>query len=823
MPLKFKTPRDVVVSLFSVALLCLGAILPYQAPAQGVLIEIDSARVLPRVPFHRHLRSGSGIETRDVTQYSVQSLNVDADVSDSVAKVTVTQTFKNEGTTTIEATFLFPLPYDGAIDSMTLLVDGKEFPAKLLDAKEARSVYESIVRKKRDPALLECVGSGMFQTSAFPIPAGETRSVTIEYSQILRTSDGLTEFFFPLNCAKYTSKPIEKTKFRVAISGETELKNVYSPTYDVQIERNGQKAAVVQYETQDRALANDFRLFFDQSSDELTAKLLSYRPNASEDGYFLMLASPKIAESQDQALPKTLILALDVSGSMTGEKIEQARESLKFVLERLHDGDKFNIVTFNSKVQLYKEELTVSTAESRADAIAFANSVRASGSTNIEDALKTSFAQFDKDDSSNAKYFVFLSDGDATVNECNDIKLAEIGRNANKAKARVCTFGVGFDVDSRLLDRLVSDGRGRGEYVKPNENIETYVAKLYSHIESPVMTDVAFNFALKNHPDEKFLTNLVYPSDAIDVFAGEQIVILGRYAKSGDAAIEAKGKLGKEDAQFSFDGSLVEKSEDDSYSFIERLWAARRIGEIVDQLDLNGVNDELVKELVALATKHGILTPYTSFLADDSVALDSVRTNVSFANNNAMMLTSQNANASGFSQRVMKQQYRNMNSLDQESVAQESLVLAQSAPQRSMGGGSMSGGSMSGGRARGTAMGMGGAMAMSMNAAPARSFDNNNNNSNLAAAPADEPFVQNNAAEAIRNIGGKTFYFKNGRWIDSTIDEKTAKSQKQIDVQQFSDEYFKIVNENGQGLAQYLTFTEPVSVNYNGNVYNFKP
>ena len=105
---------------------------------------------------------------------------------------------------------MFPLPYDGAIDQLTLLVDGKEYEAKLLSKEEARRRYEEIVRKNRDPALLEWVGTGMFQTSVFPIPPGAKRTVTLRYSQLCRKSYGLTDFIFPLSTAKYTCEPLDK-------------------------------------------------------------------------------------------------------------------------------------------------------------------------------------------------------------------------------------------------------------------------------------------------------------------------------------------------------------------------------------------------------------------------------------------------------------------------------------------------------------------------------------------------------------------------------------------------------------------------------------
>ena len=787
-------------------LLALTALVPQFASAQGFLIEPINPRPLPRwivrpVPMPT--------PAPEPIPYKIESLDVDATINNSVAKVDVSQTFKNEGSSTIETSFVFPLPYDGAIDSMTLLVNGKEYPAKLLGAKEARETYEAIVRKNKDPALLEWIGTGMFQTSVFPIPAGESRTVSISYSQILRTSSGLTDFLFPLSCAKYTSKPVEKTTFSVTIVGDSEIKNVYSPTYDLKIERNGANVVKATYSLENKVPVNDFRIFFDQSADDLAAKVQSYRPNDSEDGYFLLLAAPKIANEESQPLPKTIVFALDVSGSMSGEKINQARDSLKFVLERLRDGDKFAIVLFSNEATSYKPELQVCSAETRADALAFVSSVRARGGTNIEDALKVATAMFDKDDGSNPKYLLMLSDGEPTVNECNEMKLAQIARDSNKAKARVCTFGVGYDVNSRLLDRFVRDGRGQGEYVKPDEKIEDAVSKLYGHIEDPIFSEVSFEFAMKNEPDKKYFTNLVYPSEPTDVFAGEQIVLVGRYSASGDITISAKGKIGDKDVQFDFDGSLIEKSSDSSYAYVERLWAARRVGEIIDQLDLNGMNQELMDELLKLAKEHGILTPYTSFLADDSVALNDASNN-RLAASNFDAMASQTSNSSGFAQRSFKQFSRNqMNVADSADYAAEEAVAMSAPPVGGMGGGMGGGVGMAASGSRSLAQ---------KAAAPRLSFSN----SGIRHASSDSGAARS-PRETMRNIAGKTFYLKDGRWVDASIDEKMEQSQKPIVLSQFSDEYFKAVAENGQNFSQYLVFTEPVTLNYNGQIYNIDP
>ena len=131
--------------------------------------------------------------------YKIKELDYHAKVVDQVAQVQVSQSFVNTGSAQMEVSFVFPLPYDGAIDRMTFMVDGKEYDAKLLKKEDARRIYEGYVRQNQDPALLEWVGYGMFQTSVFPVPAGAERKVTLKFSQLLRKNHPLTDLFIPLS------------------------------------------------------------------------------------------------------------------------------------------------------------------------------------------------------------------------------------------------------------------------------------------------------------------------------------------------------------------------------------------------------------------------------------------------------------------------------------------------------------------------------------------------------------------------------------------------------------------------------------------------
>ncbi len=599
------------------AFLLVTAALSAAAQAQGVLVVVNADRP---VPLPRPV-----VRERPAPQpemsYKIKRLSVHANVVDQVARVQVGQSFVNTGSRQMEVQFVFPLPYDGAVDRLTFLVDGKEIPAKLMPAKEARRIYESHVRRNQDPALLEWLGSGMFQTSVFPVPPGAERSVALRYSQLLRKDHELTDFLFPLGTARYTSHAVEKVDIRISIESSTDIKSVYSPTHAIDIKRPDDQHAVVSYTVKNQVPSSDFRLFYGVAKGRLGANVLSYRPDAGEDGYLLLLASPEIKDAERKRQAKTVVCVFDRSGSMSGKKIEQAKEALKSVVNGLRHGDLFNIVAYDTHVEAFRPELERYNDENRKAALGFAEGLYAGGGTNISEALNTALAMLT--DSSRPTYVIFMTDGLPTVGQTSESKIVEVVTSANRAAARLLNFGVGYDVNSRLLDRLARAGHGQSEYVRPDEDIEVHVGRLARRISSPVMTDVDVTFDFDElEVEEGKPVNRVYPDEVGDLFQGEQLVLVGRYRKAGRAKVTIAGRVAAKEQKFDFPADLADKSPDQSYAFVEKLWAMRRIGQIIDELDLHGRNEELIEELVDLSTRHGILTPYTSFLADETAPVE---------------------------------------------------------------------------------------------------------------------------------------------------------------------------------------------------------
>lgn len=634
--------------------------------AQSILILPDHPHPLPRIPTRP-------IPSPAVT-YCIKDLDIEARIRKQIADVQVTQTFVNKSSATVQAQFIFPLPYDGAIDRLTLMVDGKELPATLLSKEEARKRYEAIVRANQDPALLEWMGQGMFQTSVFPIPAGAERKVVIHYDQLLRQERQLTDFLFPLSTARFTSQPLEQLNIRVAIESDSPMKSIYSPTHPVEVQRPTPNSAIAQIKLTNTVPSSDFRLFYDAETGPITGSVISYRPSDSEDGYFLFLASPEIKPANVERPKKIVLLVVDKSGSMSGQKIEQAKGALKFVLNNLREGDLFNIVAYETRLESFKPELQLYNETTRTQALAYIDGVYAGGGTNIHGALKTTFSFLQ--DTTTPTYVLFTTDGLPTSGETNESKIGLLARESNRVRARVLPFGVGYDVNSRLLDRLAREHHGSSVYVRPEENIESAVSRVYSKISSPVFSHGTLAIEV-DAVGGNMTANRIYPAGEIDLFEGEQLVVVGRYSKPGNGKLTLSGLINQEKKSFEFPIELSAKSENDSYAFVERLWATRRIGELIDELDLNGKNDELIAELVMLSTKHGILTPYTSFLADETVRPELASVSNAASASQQLDRLSAVSGAGGVVQRATKQMFK---STDQayapQSASGESYAAA---------------------------------------------------------------------------------------------------------------------------------------------------
>src|SRR6266550_2436469 len=312
-------------------------------------------------------------------------------ITDQLAATSIEQEFYNPNDQRIEGTFLFPVPKGAQIKKFTMEIDGKPVEAELMSADKARGIYEDIVRKLRDPALLEYAGQDVFKVRIFPIEPRAKKRVSLSYSQLLKSDSGLIGYSYPLNTEKFSAKPIPDVSLKVEVETKRPLKSIYSPSHNVEIKRHGANKATAGYEARNVKPDTDFQIFFAPEADDIGVNLMTYR-TGSDDGYFLLLASPGIDAKETKVMPKDVVFVLDTSGSMAGKKLEQAKKALLFCVENLNEDDQFEIIRFSTETEPLFDKLRGATKENRSRANDFIRELKPIGGTAIDDALSKALA-----------------------------------------------------------------------------------------------------------------------------------------------------------------------------------------------------------------------------------------------------------------------------------------------------------------------------------------------------------------------------------------------------------------------------------------------
>lgn len=531
----------------------------------------------------------------------LKSYTVKAEVVNQVAQFALELTFYNPSDLVQEETYLFPVPKGTVISNLTLCGDGQCHEGKLMSASEARHIYEEIVRRTRDPALLEYLGERAFQVRVFPIPPRGEQKVKISYQQVLQRAGNLIELLYPITA----QKPIEQLLIQIKIREDEPITSVYSPTHKISVQKPSKSEATVSFEATQVQSAQDFRLFYTVSEKELGIDVITYKMG-DEDGYFLLLLSP--AQDEITPVPQDIVFVIDVSGSMEGEKLAQAKQSLKYALGKLNPQDRVAIVAFSDTITELSSHLVFVDWLDRKELEAFVDKLEAGGGTNINDALLRGLDLLTAGQSNERlKMLVFLTDGEPTIGETdiNQIIKNATAKNA-QLNARIFCFGVDYDINTILLDTLSQQNGGFSTYVEPEESIETKIAQFYEKVGAPLLTDLQISFG-----DLKVYD--LYPSKLPDLFKGSQIQIVGRYRALGTGTVTLTAQ--RQGTAWSRAFEIELPQENTQYSFLPRMWAARKIGYLLDEIRLKGENPELVNAVKKLAEKFGIVTPYTSYFA----------------------------------------------------------------------------------------------------------------------------------------------------------------------------------------------------------------
>ncbi|MGH7538781.1 MAG: VIT domain-containing protein [Gemmatimonadales bacterium] len=528
-----------------------------------------------------------------------------------VAQVSVEEWFQNRGTALGEGIYHYPLPGEASFSGFSLWQGDVELRGETMDAQAARGIYEEIVRRKRDPALIELAGHGLIRARVFPINPGETRKIILRYTQILEREGDAWRFRYVGGNGPGAGSAAKS--FRLTAHNADQYQDPYSPTHAVGIRRADGRLEVT---LADSASSGDLDLFFPLAHGLVGLSLITHRP-VGEHGYFMLLVAPGAATSA-AALRRDVVAVVDVSGSMSGDKLAQAKSALEQLLGTLREGDRFRLIAFESGVRRFSAAWTATTTETRRRAVNWVRALETGGGTNIAGALDEAYSVPPADGALGV--VVFLTDGLPTVGEENPERIAARAEERRGAY-RVFTFGIGYDVNTYLLDRLTERARGVTAYITQGRNIEQAVGALAGKIASPVLTDVALSAG-----GEIELYDL-QPATLPDLFAGDELVVFGRYrGESREWSVSVRGRRNGSEERFR-SGAVAERS---SNEYIPRLWATRMAGALSREIRLHGQTTELMNALKELALRHGILTEYTAYLVQEpnAVAVDGRRSDV---------------------------------------------------------------------------------------------------------------------------------------------------------------------------------------------------
>ena len=535
----------------------------------------------------------------------IKSIKIDTKISSQVATTHVEQIFRNDTDATLEGTYLFPIPEQASITEFAIWDGDRRLVGEVRSREEARRIYDEIVRRQRDPGLLEYAGKDLFQASIFPIPPHSDKKLELTYSQVLRAESGTVAYRYPLGTGRQVTQ-IGTVSGRIELDGKEPLRNIYSPTHAVEVKRSSDRRSVVTFESGKEP--QDFQLFYGASREDFGVTLLTHR-EPGKDGYYLLMISPKDEWAEQEYTAKDIVFVLDTSGSMSeAGKMEKARAALLYGIRILRPQDRFNVVSFAGEERLMEARMITADDQGRKRGEEFAQSLRPVGGTNINQALLSAMQQFES--SNRPKILIFMTDGLPTVGVTNPTLIVDNARAAKVPGMRLFTFGVGYDVNTALLDKLAAENGGVADYVEPKEDLEVKVSNFFAKVNYPVLTDLKLDMA-------GVQTDLVYPRALPDLFRGSQLVLIGRYRNPIDldfVRLQLGGSANGASKNF-FYNNLRFPMREDANDFLPRLWATRRVGWLMEQVRTNGEQQELRDEIVDLGTRYGIVTPYTSYLA----------------------------------------------------------------------------------------------------------------------------------------------------------------------------------------------------------------
>ncbi len=658
--------------------------------------------------------------------YTIRYSRVTAEVKQGQVEIQAGEsiTFPKSETETL---CIVPLPSGTLADDVTLQAGADEKSlakldgAQFLSADKAQPFYEDLIKKTNQ------VGFAAFSGQpALVIPGLRVlgpMEFVLKLTGSVREHQGVKGVRIPLPTTAWADGTLDRLSLSTTIHAQKPVRALFSPTHQTDIDRKTLTHAIVNVRKEHTTFSEDFRLCWVEDEDDLGLRLLTYRMEGEEDGYFMLLGNPSGRADGADVVEKDVTFVLDTSGSMRGEKIEQCRAAVEYCLTHLNPKDRFNITTFGTKVTTFRETLVDNTPETVVAAQDFVEQIVAHGRTNINEALVQSLKG--KAVTGRPRITIFLTDGTPTEGELLPEKILKAASEANTSQSRIFVMGVGHDVNVHLLEKLAEATEGDSEFVDLEEEIDGKIASLYDRLAYPVLQNAKLDFG-------KLPTHSIFPRKVPALFRNTPVMLFGRYREGGEQTIKLKGTLAGNSREFLCKVNISDKPDGLTNEFVAPLWATRKIGFLLQEIRLHGSEPELLKEIVRLSQKYGIITEYTELVAQNGFggggAFDAFAAAEVFRDADQRLMRARNVDSGQWA----FNQARNDKSLQ----------------------------------------------------------------SRLAINAETNAFVDRSgrrvAYESIRQVGGKAYYMRQGQWVDSTDNSKL----KERVVQLYSDEYFQLLRSN---------------------------
>jgi Ca-activated chloride channel homolog len=549
-------------------------------------------------------QAGVLLPTRSpTTPLKVRKEQITVRVSNQVLQARVNQVFENQTAKAVEGTYLFRPPAGAAVAGFATWVGGRKIESRVQEKSRARSTYEAARRAGGAPALLSQLRRGAFSMRVARIAPGQTRRVELRYEGVLRYRDGTVSLRLPLGLEGVKRVTRGDLKLDLEITDTKPITAVRASGLPAKVTRLSDRRWRVSYASTGARPPSDLRLSYDVRSKDIGLTFLTHR-KAGEDGYFMLMASPQELTTHADIVKKDVVFVFDVSGSMQGEKIRQARGALKRCLGFMNRGDRFGIVAFSDGINPYRSRLEPLAPAAVRKAEAFIDGLQPMGGTNIHMALTEGLKLLGR--SSRPKVLVFLTDGQATIGITDSLEIVYKVKRANTSGGRIFTFGVGADVNRGLLERVGVANRGAVDFITRGSDLSRAVAAFYNKIARPVLSDLALDFG-------GVTAAMTYPNVLPDLYKGSQLLLVGRYRGHAEARASLSGQLNGARKRFRFKARFP--AAEAGSAFLPRLWAHRRITYLLSQMRIRGETTEGKAEVVRLAKRHHIATRYTSLVA----------------------------------------------------------------------------------------------------------------------------------------------------------------------------------------------------------------